>query len=100
MAAMATRTLKYTEWLKMVRGAVTEQPSHVYGYPIADVAKRLKVSRQRVNQLVNDGTLDTLAITTAAGRTAMTLVTEYSLERYLADRVPDRNRQGYFAFQA
>jgi hypothetical protein len=96
---MATRTLKYTEWLKLVRGAFTgDASSHVYGYPPADVAKRLNVSRERVSQLVREGTLDTLSITTAAGRTALTLITEYSLERYLADRVPDRHRQGYFAF--
>jgi len=98
---MATRTLKYTEWLKLVtRSSLGDQFSHVSGFPPADVAKRLGVSRERVSQLVREGTLDTLSITTAAGAVALTLVTEYSLERYIGERVPDRNRQGYFAFPA
>ena len=98
---MATRTLKYTTWLKLVAThARTTEFANVSGYPVADVAKRLDVSRQRVNQLVEQNILDVLVITTAANRVAVTLITEASLERYLAERVPDRNRQGFFAWQA
>ena len=101
LAAMATRTLTWTQWLKLVaRHSLDAGFQNVAGYPIADVASRLGVSRQRVNQLVADGTLDTLEVTTKAGRVAVSLVTEASLERYLAARVPDRGRQGYFAFPA
>lgn len=97
---MATRTLKYTEWLKLVaRHGLGREFENLSGYPVADVAARLEVNRSRVYQLIESGALDTLVITTAAGTTAMTLVTEASIERYLAGRVPDRGRQGYFAFQ-
>lgn len=98
---MATRTLKYTTWLKLVtQHARTDEFANVSGYPVADTAKRLHVTRQRVNQLVEEGALDLLVITTAADRVAVTLITEASLDRYLAQRVPDRGRQGYFAFQS
>lgn len=97
---MATRTLKYTEWLKLVaRHGLGREFANLSGYPVPDVAARLEVNRSRVYQLIESGVLDTLVIVTAAGTTAMTLVTEASIERYLASRVPDRNRQGYFAFQ-
>lgn len=52
------------------------------GYPIADVVKRLKVSDQRVRQLIESGQLEAIQITTAAGTVAMTLVTETSLDAY------------------
>lgn len=96
---MAARTLKYTEWLKLVmRHALDGQFPHVAGHPVMDVAKRLSISKARIYQLIDEGTLDTLHVTNAAGKVALTLITDASLERYLADRVPDRNRQGYFAF--
>jgi hypothetical protein len=96
---MAARTLKYTEWLKLVaQHALGGEFANVSGYPVADTARRLSVSEQRVRQLIDESVLDTLHVTTAAGKVALTLVTEASLERYLAARVPDRNRQGYFAF--
>jgi len=96
---MATRTLSYTQWFKLVmEQALGDGFTHVSGYPPADVAHKLGVSRERVGQLIREGTLDTLAVTTRAGKVALTLVTEASVERYLAERVPDRNRQGYFAF--
>lgn len=97
---MASRTIKYAEWLKLVlRHATGDGFLNVSGFPPADAAKRLDVSRERVSQLVREGVLDTLSLTTASGSVALTLITEASLERYLAERVPDRNRQGYFAFQ-
>lgn len=96
---MATRTLTWTHWLREVRKAPLGAGfSHVAGYPVADVAARLDVDRSRVHQLLSSGALDSVEITTRKGTVAMTLVTEASLERYLADRTPDRNRQGYFAF--
>ncbi len=98
---MATRTLKLSEWLKLVaRHGLGDGFQQLAGYSVADVASRLGVHRSRVYQLLEDGSLDAVAVTTEDGRVALTLVTEASLERYLADRVPDRNRQGYFAFQA
>lgn len=100
LPVMATRTLTYTTWLKLVvQHARTNEFLNVSGYPAADVAERLDVSRERVNQLTREGILDLLHITTRAGRVSMSLITEASIERYLAKRVPDRNRQGYFAFQ-
>lgn len=98
---MATRTLTWTEWLKLVRRhALDNGFQNVAGYPAADVAARLGVSHQRVYQLIQGGALDVVEVTTKAGKVSLSLVTEASLERYLAARVPDRNRQGYFAFQA
>jgi hypothetical protein len=53
-----------------------------------------------VKQLIREDVLDTIEVTNSAGRVAITLVTDASVERYLSKRVPDRNRQGYFAFPA
>lgn len=98
---MATRSLKFAEWLRLVkRHALDNQFANVSGYPVLDVASKLDVHRSRIYQLIENGTLDTIEITGPSGKVALTLVTEASLDRYLADRVPDRNRQGYFAFQA
>lgn len=98
---MATRTLTFKQWWKVVtEQALDDGFKNVSGYPVADVAKRLGVDRSRVYQLIEAGTLDTLEVLTVKGAVAVTLVTEASLDRYLAERVPDRNRQGYFAFQA
>lgn len=98
---MATRRINFTEWLKLVRKhALGDGFANLAGHPAAEVAARLDVSRERVSQLVREGVLDTIEITTARGGTALVLVTEASVDRYLARRVPDRNRQGYFAFPA
>lgn len=99
IGAVATRTLKYTEWLKLVATLARKTEfANVSGYPVSDAAERLNVSRQRVHQLLESGALDSLTITTRAGAVVTTLITEASIERYLAQRVPDRNRQGYFAW--
>lgn len=97
---MATRTLTYTKWLKLIlqHHSDASELANLTGLAVPDVAARLDVSRQRVHQLIGGGGFDVLVITTRAGATAMTLVTEASLERYLSSRVPDRGRQGYFAF--
>lgn len=96
---MATRRLTFADWYKLVkRHALDDQWAHIAGFPAADVATRLGVSRQRVSQLILDGVLDVIEISTKRGGVALSFVTEASLERYLAKRVPDRNRQGYFAF--
>ena len=101
---MASRTLKFSQWLKLMARHALEADQTAYknlaGYPSIDVAKKLDVSKQRISQLVQEGALDTLDVTNALGRVSVTLITEASLERYLDQRVPDRNRQGYFAFQA
>jgi len=81
-----------------VRHALDSEHDNLSGLATVDVAKKLNVHRSRVHQLIEEGTLDTLAITTGNGRPALTLVTQASLDRYLAARVPDRGRQGYFAF--
>jgi hypothetical protein len=89
---MAIRKVTFREWLA---GVITSRQNH---YMVAEAASRLRVDRSRVHQLLKSGALDGFEITTATGTVAMTVITEASLERYLADRVPDRNRQGYFAF--
>ena len=97
---MATRTLPFTDWLRLVRKhALGDEFENLAGYPSMEAARRLDVSKQRVSQLVSEGVLDVLELTTR-GKVTMTLITEASLNRYLAKRVPDRNRQGYFAFPA
>ena len=96
---MATRTLKFSEWLKLVkRHALGDGFENLSGYPVDDVASRLNVNRSRVYQLLEDGTLDRLQVLTKSGKVAITLITQASLDRYIDERVPDRNRQGYFAF--
>jgi hypothetical protein len=98
-AGVATRTLTWTKWLALVaRHSLDNEFGNIAGYPSIDVAEKLGVSKQRVHQLIEDGVLDTVEVKNAAGRLAIVLITEASLERYLAQRVPDRNRQGYFAF--
>lgn len=95
---MATRTLTWTHWLKLMADPDPKVRSHVSGYPAVEIAARLGVNRSRVYQLLEQDVLDTVTVTTRDGKPSLTLVTEASYERYLADRVPDRNRQGYFAF--
>jgi hypothetical protein len=88
-----------TEWLRLVkRHALDDGFANVAGYPVADVAARLHVSTQRVYQMIESGTFDIIEIVNKAGRVSLTLITEASLDRYLEKRVPDRGRQGYFAF--
>lgn len=97
---MATKTYTFSQWLKLVvKHAADNGFQNVAGYPVADAAKKLEVSPSRIAQLIAEDVLDTLEVTTVAGRVAIRLVTEASIERYLELRVPDRNRQGYFAFQ-
>jgi hypothetical protein len=96
---MATRTLTYTQWLKLVvRHALDDEYENLSGLATVDAAKKLDVHRSRIYQLIDEGVLDTLAITTSGDKAALVLVTQRSLDRYLASRVPDRGRQGYFAF--
>jgi hypothetical protein len=96
---MATRTLKFTEWLKLVRKhALDDGFESLSGFPVDDVAARLNVNRSRVYQLIEAGTLDLIQVVTKTGKVSITLVTQASVERYLDERVPDRGRQGYFTF--
>lgn len=97
--SMATRTLKFPEWLKLVRRHATDDGfENLAGYPVDDVAKRLGLTRSRVYQLIEDESLDRIQVLGWTGKVAITLITEASLDRYLAGRVVDRGRQGYFAF--
>lgn len=97
---MATRRLAFGDWLRLVRRhALDNEFPNVAGFPPGEVATKLDVSHQRVSQLVADGTLDLIEIVNKNGKVSLTLVTEASLDRYLATRVTDRGRQGYFAFQ-
>jgi hypothetical protein len=87
---MATRTIKFREWLKqVVKHATGDGFLDLAGYPIADVAHRLKVSEQRVRQLIEADRLDTIQILTWKGNVAVTLVTEASLEAF-EPRAPGR----------
>lgn len=95
---MATRTLTWTQWLKLMADPSPDVRKNVAGYPAVEVAARLGVSRARVYQLIESDALDIIEITTRSGKVSMSLVTDASLERYLSRRVPDRGRQGYFAF--
>lgn len=99
--AVASRKINYTQWLKEVTKHALSQGlayDNIAGFPVVEVAAKLDVSRQRVRQLIDEGVLDTIEVTTRAGTIALIIVTKASVDRYLADRVPDRNRQGYFAF--
>lgn len=97
---MATRTLTLPEWLRLVRRHATDDGfANVSGFPVIDAADRLGVSKQRVHQLLEAGVLDSLAIVNKRGTVAVMLVTEASVNRYLAKRIPDvRGRQGFFSF--
>jgi hypothetical protein len=97
---MAARTFTFAQWFKLVtRHPLGDEFANLAGHPVADVARTLNVSPQRVHQLISDDVLDTIAVTNLGGtRVALLLVTEASVERYLNERVPDRHRQGYFAF--
>jgi len=96
---MATRRLSISDWLKLVRRHALDDGFYgLAGSTVVDVCKKLDVSTSRIYQLIEAGHLDTIEIVNKAGKVSLTLVTDASLERYLADRTPDRNRQGYFAF--
>lgn len=98
---MAKRTLTYRTWLRDVaRTGLGDALKSITGFTAVETAARLGVSRARVYQLLEEDALDTLCITTDSGVAALTLITEASLDRYLATRVPDRNRKGYYALPA
>jgi|HubBroStandDraft_5_1064220.scaffolds.fasta_scaffold207302_2 hypothetical protein len=61
--------------------------------PVA-AAQTLEITRQRVHQLIEDGTLDAVHITAPNGTISLTYVTQASLDRYLSKRAPAR-RGGY-----
>ena len=95
---MAKRTVPFTKWLKLITEAgLGDGFEHLGGKPVVDVAKHLGISHARIYQLIEEGSLDVVAVT-VGNRVAVSMVTDASLERYLAERTPDRNRQGYFAF--
>ena len=96
---VATRTLPFAKWLKLVaRHALDDGFKNVAGLPVAEVVARLGCHRSRVYQLIEEGVLDTINVTTVGGRIAIVLVTEASFERYLAERMPVPGHQGHFSF--
>ena len=99
---MATRTLKFTHWLKLMlkHGLDDDETAYnnITGAPVADVVLKLGFTKQRVYQLIEEGKLDTLHLVRADGRPCVTVITEASLNRYLDERVPFDNRQGWFSF--
>jgi hypothetical protein len=56
------------------------------GHPVDDVATKLGVTKQRVHQLIESDALDAIAIMTKAGNPAVIVVTQASLDFYLAHR--------------
>jgi hypothetical protein len=99
---MANRTLKFPQWLKLIAKHSLDDDETTYknltGVPVIDVSQKLDVSRAMVYKMIDQQKLDVLHITNGVGAICVSLVTEASLERYLEQRVPDRGRQGYFAF--
>lgn len=99
---MATRSLKWTAWLKLMAKHGFDSDESAYknlsGMPPLDAAKKLGISKGRIFQLIQEEKLDTLQVTNAAGAVCVTLVTDASLERYLAERVPVPGHQGHFSF--
>jgi hypothetical protein len=80
---MAVRQISWRSWLKqMASHALDDGYFKLAGYPIADVSKRLRVSDQRVRQLIEADRLDALQILTAKGNIAAVIVTEESLEAF------------------
>ena len=76
--------------MKELRRAVLS-PDHLGdlgGHPVDDVAKKLGVTKQRVHQLIDSNALDAIIVTTKAGHTAAIIVTQASLDYYLAHRRP------------
>lgn len=86
---MSLRTLTFAQWFQLVRRHSSDDrfPDHS-GFPIADVAERLGVTKQAVHKLIEKNSLDAIAILTRRGTVAVTLVTQASLDYYLAHRRP------------
>ena len=83
IGSVATRTISWKQWLSAVRrSALGDGFGDLAGLPVADVCKRLDVSKQRVGELVKADRLDAIHVTTAKGTVAIVLITEASLARY------------------
>lgn len=99
LAQMPKRTVNFREWLKLVRKhAFDDGFYNLGGLPVADVAKKLDVSTQRVYQLIADDTLDVIEVTNAKGRVCLTVITDASMSRYLERRTPAVRRPDLFSF--
>lgn len=80
---VATKTISWKNWLAgVLRAAGGDGLDDRIGVPIADVCRRLDISKQRVGQLVEADRLDAIHVTTSKGTTAIVLITEASLARY------------------
>jgi hypothetical protein len=89
---MARRTLTFSDWMRHLRKAILSPDSlgDLGGHPVDDVATKLGVTKQRVHQLIDSDALDALVVTTKAGNVTAVIVTQASLDHYLAHRRPFR----------
>ena len=86
---MATRKMTLKAWFKACAAATFDDGFlDLTGPTQAAAAQTLEVSRQRVHQMIEDGTLDAVHITAPNGTISLTYVTQNSLDRYLAARRP------------
>jgi predicted transcriptional regulator len=86
---MARRTLTWTQWLKKIAGVSTpDDLGDLGGVPVDDVATKLGVTRQSVHQMIDTDKLDAIVILTKRGNTAAVIITQASLDYYLAHRRP------------
>jgi hypothetical protein len=83
--------MKLMDWFKACRKNALEDAFGDLTGPVASTAaETLEVSKQRVHQLVQDDSLDAVAVTAPNGTITVTFITENSLKRYLAKRSPAR----------
>lgn len=81
--AMARKQMAWKDWLKAITSRPTGDGFHSFaGFPVDEVSKRLRVSRQRVHALIEADRLDVIEILTTKGSVALTLVTEASLAKF------------------
>jgi len=86
---MATRKFTLKAWFKAcVSATLNDDFLDLTGPTPPAAAQTLELSRQRVHQMIDDGTLDAVHITAPNGTISVTYVTQASLNRYLATRRP------------
>jgi hypothetical protein len=85
---MARTTLTFAQWLKKIAKAAIspDDLGDLGGHPVDDVATKLGVTKQRVHQLIDTDKLDAIVILSNAGNTTAVIVTQASLDQYLAYR--------------
>jgi hypothetical protein len=86
---MAVKKMSLKQWVKAcVQHTHDDGFLDLTGPTQTAAAQTLEVSRQRVGQLIEDGTFDAVQITGPLGKVSVTYVTQNSLNRYLAARRP------------